>query len=271
MRRKRQSEAEEEALQHSFTAHALDELVMRAQEEAWGIQGRTGQSEEAASQCSELPSDAKGAEVSKGSEYSQSFHRRIHEVLSALFCSTQRALQVREVGKAISDVMLISQDEALLCRPQPKAGKMDLFPLPAADVTGDPEDPFFFKALAFGLNSLTGLRVSYAGAVTRTANRVLKRLKGIVESSCILVEPLPHLDFKDFFATRSVDYSGDEVKLARELTWESIEPSLPQEVGQLHLRDFCQDGVLHYVDNFEDFFGSCGRAVGWKSSQSNGP
>ena len=79
------------------------------------------------------------------------------------------------------------------------------------------------------------------------------------------------MDFKDFFATRSVDYSGDEVKLARELTWESIEPSLPQEVGQLHLRDFCQDGVLHYVDNFEDFFGSCGRAVGWKSSQSNGP
>ena len=96
---------------------------------------------------------------------------------------------MREVGKAICDVMLISQDEALLCRPQPKAGKMDLFPLPAADVTGDPEDPFFsLKALAFGLNSLTGLRVSYAGAVTRTANRVLKRLKGIVESSCILVE-----------------------------------------------------------------------------------
>ena len=86
-----------------------------------------------------------------------------------------------------------------------------------------------------------------------TASRVLKRLKGIVETSCILEEPLPNIDFKEFFNTRSVDYAGDEIKLARDLTWESIEPSLPAEVGQLHLRDFCDAGVLHYIDNFENF------------------
>lgn len=53
---------------------------------------------------------------------------------------------------------------------------------------------------------------------------------------------MPQLDFDDFFATRSVDYSGDEIKL-----------SLPDQVGFLHLRDFCFGAVLHYVDNFPDF------------------
>ena len=56
-----------------------------------------------------------------------------------------------------------------------------------------------------------------------------------------------------FFATRSVDYSGDEIKLAKRLKWESIAPSLPDQVGFLHLRDFCFGAVLHYVDNFPDF------------------
>ena len=46
---------------------------------------------------------------------------------------------------------------------------------------------------------------------------------------------------------------GDEIKLAKPLVWEAISPSLPQEVGQLWLRDFCSDGVLSYIDHFEDF------------------
>ena len=54
-----------------------------------------------------------------------------------------------------------------------------------------------------------------------------------MESSCILEEPLPDIDFREFFKTRSIVYPGDEVKLAKELTWESIKPSLPAEVGQL--------------------------------------
>ena len=47
----------------------------------------------------------------------------------------------------------------------------------------------------------------------------------------MLVEVIPQMDFQDFFATRSVDNSGDEIKVAMNLKWESIQVSLPKEVG----------------------------------------
>ena len=103
---------------------------------------------------------------------------RERRVSAQCFCSSSRALHVKEVGKAICDVMCLSQDESLLCRPQPPAGKLDLFPLPAADIIDDPPDPFFsFKALAFGA-SLVRLRVSYDPATNPTAFRVQKKVKG---------------------------------------------------------------------------------------------
>ena len=71
--------------------------------------------------------------------------------------------------------------------------------------------------------------------------------------SPILSEPLPPLDFIEFFKTRTVDYCGEEIKLAKILTWKSLGPALPAEVGLLHLRDHCDGGVLHYVDHFTDF------------------
>ena len=251
---KRQKVEAQQKSEESFTQAAFEELMAAAQEAAWSSEGSKATLGDGLSQCETLPYEVRGAGRTEGSEDSQNFLSRIRAVLAPVFCSSTRALQVREVCKAICDVMLISQDELHLCGPQPMAGKMDLYPLPAADITDDPEDPFFsLRALTFGLNSLAGLGVAYRGAANPTATRVLKRLRGIVESSCILDEPLPNIDFKEFFNTRSVDYAGDEIKLAKELTWESIEPSLPGEVGQLHLRDFCEAGVLHYIDNFESF------------------
>ena len=66
-------------------------------------------------------------------------------------------------------------------------------------------------------------------------------------------EEVPPMSFDDFFSVRGLDYQGDEVKLARRLTWEGIEPSLPKEVGSLDIRSFCSDGVLHYINNFKEF------------------
>ena len=59
-------------------------------------------------------------------------------------------------------------------------------------------------------------------------------------------------DFKDFFAKRGVTYDGEEVRVAQTLSWEGVRGSLPDEVGQLELRDFCTHGTLNYLDHFED-------------------
>ena len=45
-------------------------------------------------------------------------------------------------------------------------------------------------------------------------------------------------------------------ELQKKMVWESIEASLPTQVGTLDIRDFCASEVLHYINHFEDF---CGR------------
>ena len=85
-----------------------------------------------------------------------------------------------------------------------------------------------------------------------SALRAVKRLQGLVTGSPIFNEVIPNLDFEEFFSCRSVGYSGDEIKLAKRMKWESIAPSLPDQVGLLPSRDFCSGGVLHYVDHFAD-------------------
>ena len=53
---------------------------------------------------------------------------------------------------------------------------------------------------------------------------------------------------KTFFEAKTID-----VKVAKSFRWDNIAPSLPAEVGQLDLKEFCEQGVLQYVSNFEDF------------------
>ena len=36
------------------------------------------------------------------------------------------------------------------------------------------------------------------------------------------------------------------------MKWASIEPSFPPEVGALDIREFCEGGVLHFVNNIEE-------------------
>ena len=130
------------------------------------------------------------------------------------------------------DIMSLSKDVSHTCRPQHKAGKQDLFPLPACDVTGeDGQNPSFLRTTVFASNSLAGSSSAGSTRCSPSALGVVKRLKHLVEGSPMLVEVIPQMDFQDFFATRSVDNSGDEIKVAMNLKWESIQVSLPKEVG----------------------------------------
>lgn len=81
---------------------------------------------------------------------------------------------------------------------------------------------------------------------TLPAARALKRMEGLVADSPVLQEPLVRLDFKEFFSTRGVDYVGDEVRVAKNITWQGIAASLPSEVAQLDIREFCEGGVLDF-------------------------
>ena len=85
------------------------------------------------------------------------------------------------------------------------------------------------------------------------SRQVLKRLKGVIEKSAILDEPIPEDSFPSFFKNKGINYFGEEIHVAKKIRWECIAPSLPEQVGTLDIREFSDAGVLHYINNFEDF------------------
>lgn len=56
-----------------------------------------------------------------------------------------------------------------------------------------------------------------------------------------------------FFKHRGVDYQGEEVQVAKTITWEGIKASLPAEVASLDSRDFTEGGVRYFIDHFEEY------------------
>jgi len=96
----------------------------------------------------------------------------------------------------------------------------------------------FLRLVAACLNSMHG--VPNADRGRPSSLRAMKRLQGVLASSVILREPLPTVDFSQLFQVKGVDYQGEEIRLARNVVWESIEASLPDHVGKLDLRDHCE-------------------------------
>ena len=140
------------------------------------------------------------------------------------------------------------------CRPRSTTGKGDLFPLPVAHFNQH-QGPHsaFLQAVLASLNSLHSFGEGAASdRLSPSARLVCKRLEDVVKGSTVLDEPLPDINFKSFFSTKGLDYSGDEVRLALPISWESVEASLPPEVGCLDIRDFCFGGVAHFVNNIDE-------------------
>ena len=139
------------------------------------------------------------------------------------------------------------------CRPRSKIGGMELFsiPVPAPSTKADDVGPFL-RAVVGSLNSLHSPGETRRTSHAPVADEVTKRLRRVLEQSPILKEVLPSITFDDFLSKKGVDYSGDEVKLAQPIWWESVEASLPAEVGTLDIRDFCTGGVLHFINHIED-------------------
>ena len=161
------------------------------------------------------------------------------------------SLRVVDLGELVYDILKF-HDGTHQRRPEPKAGMKSIFPLPAAEfVDGLPNHDKFLQGLIVSLNHLYG--VPHAVRGTKTSRLAVENLKGAMDRASILNAEIPPLNFTEFFATRSLDYCGEEIKVARTLRWENIALSLPNEVGQLDIRDFCQGGVAEYVNNFEHY------------------
>ena len=129
-----------------------------------------------------------------------------------------------------------------------------IFPLPLPGVLGWCEQvDSVLDALVRGLNSLYGVTSAAKSRVSKVQKKILVRLREVVRSSALPDVVLPPITFQKFFATRGIDYSGEEVRVAKSFQWKMVAAAFPEGVGSLDLEAFCEGGTRSYVTDFEQF------------------
>ena len=184
---------------------------------------------------------------------SQSWADKVQETVAGHLAALPTPFKVEDLGGLLSDVLDILESEDV-CRSWSTAGSKSIFPLPVTGIErGDhPSNPFL-QALSKGLNSLFGQRAPVGFTGNKNSVATLKRLAETLTGQPLLETEVPSTTFHEYCQFKGVDYLGEEIRLARRVTWESIEPSLPSQVATLDLQEFCSGGVLHYVRNFLDY------------------
>eukprot|EP00438_Fugacium_kawagutii_P016411 Skav235392 [mRNA] locus=scaffold1262:478179:481154:- [translate_table: standard] len=178
------------------------------------------------------------------------FHSRVTAILAKFF-QGQSKTTFENVGEAIHDILMLCEPSTAN-RPATSTGTKELFPLPVPKCQNEPfPSSNFVSALVASLNSLNGQGMR--GEDSPAALRVLKRLQLIVQDAEVLKMEIPMTSFDEYFMSKGVDYAGEEIKLARRISWEEIRHSLPGQVGQLDIRDFCEGGVLDYILRFKEY------------------
>ena len=220
----------EDVAADSFTPDVVERLIDEAQASAFG---HTGEMDGAAT----VPS--------------QSFHRRLQKVIQE-FKTANLVTTFKGLGGWLWQMLKICRSEHC-CRPTPTTGKPGMFPLPVASCqTHFPNSPEFLQATAAGLNDLHGDPEPSGIAPNPSSLRGLKNVAETLEGAAVLDQELPKMDFGEFLKHRKIDYRGEEIKVARDISWDSVSLSLPDEVGRLHLTDFCDAGIRYFVDNFTE-------------------
>ena len=107
--------------------------------------------------------------------------------------------------------------------------------------------------VCLGLNSMWGGDIFFDGPVSGAQRSCLLDLLPDVSRICSIEGTVEKFDWSKFFSSRTVDYQGDEVKVARSFCWENIAPALPKEIGSVPLSDICTLGCRYYVENFDLF------------------
>ncbi len=115
------------------------------------------------------------------------------------------------------------------------------------------EEVSWLLLVCLGLNSMWGGDVFYDGDISGVQRSCLLELCPDVSRICSIQGSVEFFDWSNFFTSRTVDYQGDEVKVARSFSWENIAPALPQEIGSVPLAEICTLGCRYYVENFDLF------------------
>lgn len=170
------------------------------------------------------------------------------------------------VRRRFLEVMLHSQSMG-----KGKASK--IFPLPTS---GDRIRSFFISAQPFevewvtviclALNSFWGGPLFNEGEVSPFHARFLESFLHDVHRLNEIKDTLDEFDWNSFFRTRTIDYRGEEVKTAKNFSWANIGPALPKEIGNVPLREVCEQGCRFYVDHFPKFLK---RAEEWPSVKNS--
>ena len=145
----------------------------------------------------------------------------------------------------------------MLCKAEP-SGK--LFPLPVDSLLDHPE----FRSLGgdvrevwfglmSGLNLLYGVEARGPGKVSRVRLKACMFLAEEAKGMLVRCHTFGKLNWQDYLKVRTIDYKGDEVKVAQETTWTNIAPALPDEVGTVPLINVVTKGSWHYVTHFKEY------------------
>ena len=206
------------------------------------------------SQCDVQPSDRLTFESCRGEEggkadtsWRHAFEGCRHNL--AKVCRKKDAV-FGELGEVISEALKGQAERYMRC----SQTTGDLFPLPLpSSLKRDCQVPPCVDALVHALNSLYGTKAVVRRREDKTRLMLVERLENTVVSSGLAKERLPDTDFDQFFKGKGVDYSGEEVQVARRFKWSMVEAAFPEAVGTLDLEEFCEGGTLEYVRNFESF------------------
>ena len=113
------------------------------------------------------------------------------------------------------------------CKTMPMAQDV-LFPMPLGDYPGvHPDKMPWLHAILLGLNSFYGVGWTSNAEPTALQKQVAASVLVYLDRMWAWTEVIPVCSFGDLFRVKGVDYRGEEIKLARSFSWQSIAGASP--------------------------------------------
>ena len=136
----------------------------------------------------------------------------------------------------------------------------EILPLPSDDLL---EHPVLLNVndqvrkvcwgLMKALNHLYGAAPSVSLRITKGHVEVCMFLLQEAQDFLDRVPELKSLSWSEYLRVKTIDYKGDEVRLAQTTSWENVKSALPDEIGRVPLETVVSKGSHHYVMNFGDY------------------
>ena len=109
------------------------------------------------------------------------------------------------------------------------------------------------QMICSGLNSYYGVKGLDRPTLPAVAVTALKGLCSYADDVSRWSEKFEGIAWEDYLNVKSVDYQGEEVKVAKPFGWRNIEPALPDGIGSIPLEEVCELGTREFVLSFEDY------------------